>query len=77
MLCPWQRDNRETALQDLLLGKPAIDVVAQQTDQIDILHLPAAADIVGLAQAALLQYQRNRGAMVLDIEPVADIAASP
>ena len=44
-------------------------------DDVDVGTLIVAADVVDLADAALLQDQVNRMAVVLDVEPVADVLA--
>ena len=46
-----------------------------QLGNFEILHLAAAADVVHLAFAALLQYHVQSGAMIVDVDPVANIAA--
>ena len=44
-------------------------------DDVDVGALIVAADVVDLADTALLQNQVNRMAVILDVEPVADILA--
>ena len=44
-------------------------------DDLDVLALLAAADVVGLARRALAQHELDPGAVILDVEPVADLAA--
>ena len=44
-------------------------------DHLDVLALVGAADVVGLAGAALHQHGVDAAAEVLDVEPVADLAA--
>ncbi len=49
--------------------------VAQYVDYFQILALVVAADVVGLARPAFEQHLDQGAGMVLDIEPVADLAA--
>src|SRR5438132_730134 len=46
-----------------------------ELDHLDVLVLVAAADVVGLAGLPLAQHELDPGAMVLDVEPVADLPA--
>src|SRR5579863_10334492 len=52
-----------------------VEQSADRLDDVDIGALGAAADIVALADAALLGDRDQRPRVILDIEPVADIAA--
>ncbi len=49
---------------------------ADHAHHLDIAALGPAADIVGLAEAALPEHEEERPRMVLDMEPVADIGAA-
>ena len=42
---------------------------------LDVLHLVAAGDVVGLARRAVIEQEVDRLGMVLDVEPVAHVAA--
>ena len=48
---------------------------ANQLDDVDVLHFIVAADIIDLADAALLEDEVDGPAMVFDIEPIANVEA--
>ena len=50
-------------------------LLAYKLDDVDIRHLVMAADVVDLADSALVDNQVNRLAVILDIQPVADVLA--
>src|SRR5262245_20201024 len=55
----------------------AIHNLADRADDVDIAALGTAADVVGLADASLLQHLRQSLRVVVDVEPVADVEALP
>ncbi len=57
------------------IGPQLIDEVADGIDDIEIVALAVAADVVGLAEPAVLQHGANGRAMIVDKQPVADILA--
>jgi len=56
---------RETGGERLVSREAAIEFVAEQTNQIDVRHFGAAADIVGLTQPPVFQHKRDSGAVIL------------
>src|SRR5262249_38211021 len=48
---------------------------ADRTDDLEVRLLVQAADVVGLADATALEHEPDRGGVVLDEEPVADLHA--
>ena len=54
---------------------PSIQQIAKQVDGIDIGHFTAASDIIGLSPSAPFHYFPYGPAVILDIQPVPDIAA--
>ena len=59
-------------LDQRLVGAGQLD---HPLDHLDVLALVGAADVVGLAGAALHQHRVDAAAEVLDVEPVADLLA--
>lgn len=57
------------------LGALGVHGVDDGVDDVDVFHLAHAADVVGLANAALEQGEEEAAAVVLDIKPVADVGA--
>src|SRR4051812_475039 len=55
--------------------EPPINLVADHSDEFDVRHLLPAADIIGFALTPLAQNQCKCRAMILDMEPIADVAA--
>src|SRR5215207_8607185 len=55
----------------------AVEQLTDRFHDLDIWLLVQAADIVGLADAAFLQHEPDRGGVIFDIEPVADLHAVP
>ena len=60
-------------VRDQALGLAQLS--ADQLDDVDVLHLIVAADVVNLALTAFAHDQVDGLAVVLDIEPVADVEA--
>ena len=52
-----------------------IDEREDPVGELDVGHFVAAADVVDLAGAAAFDQQVERAAMVLDVQPVADVEA--
>ena len=56
--------------------RPAlVDERADRLHDMDVLALGVAADVVDLADAADLEHAADRGAMILDVQPVAHVAS--
>ena len=56
-------------------GRPQrLERVADAIDDLHVGPFVAAADIVALARAPLLEHEQNSGAMVVHVQPVADVA---
>src|SRR5580765_7796974 len=53
----------------------AVERGAERAHHIEVAALALAADVVGLADAPLLEHQADRLAMVVDVEPVAAVFA--
>ena len=58
-----------------LSGTHLVEQAADRADDVDVLALAVAADVVGLARLARAQDQRQRLGMVLDMQPVAHVLA--
>src|SRR5207245_2948069 len=69
------RTRRKARGELCIRDKGAIDQFADQADDIAVVLLVAAADIVGFSDAAALDHVDQRAAMVGDVKPVADIGA--
>src|SRR5262252_5279792 len=50
---------------------------ADAVDDLEVRSLVAAADIVLFADAPLLQHEQQTRAVIVDVQPVADVAAGP
>lgn len=58
------------------LGWPTdVEQGAELVDEIEIAHLGAAADAVGLARFAPFEDDAQRAGVIVDMQPVADVAA--
>src|SRR6185436_14253101 len=52
-----------------------LDRIAHAVDHLEVGPLVAAADVVFLTSPSLGQHQQHAGAVILDVQPVADVAA--
>ena len=59
----------------LRIAKDTVDCLDHHLDQVDVLPLVEAADVVGLGNLAFMEDQVYRAGMVFHIKPVADILA--
>ena len=59
----------------LAAPEQTVDGVDYHADDVDVLPLVEAADVVGLGHLALVEYEVNRTGVVFDEEPVANVLA--
>jgi hypothetical protein len=57
------------------VGTKLVENGADGVDDIDVVALAAASDVIGLAAPAVVQHAAEGRAMVLDVEPVANVLA--
>ena len=60
----------------LAAAQQAVRRADEHPDQVDVLPLVEAADVVGLGHAAVVEDPVDRPGVVLDVEPVADVLAA-
>src|SRR5215471_18901033 len=58
-------------------GPQAIERVADGVDDLEVRSLVAAADIVLFADASPLEHEQQAGTVIVDVQPVTDVAAVP
>ena len=68
-------DETDQPLVRCRLGPALIEQTADQPHDVEVLPLVAATDVVGLAQAPAPDHAFDAAAVVLDVQPVADVAA--
>ena len=65
----------EVEVLSLAAPEQTVDGVDYHADDVDVLPLVEAADVVGLGHLALVEYEVNRTGVVFDEEPVANVLA--
>src|SRR5471032_690868 len=72
---PWTIGHKgdQPMIGAAVRGCELVEKSAYRFDHVEIRSLVATADVVGLANSAVFEHQRQRPCMVFDIEPIADI----
>ena len=64
-------------IRAIRVGTQFVENIADRLHDLDVALLVTSADIVGLADNAIARHEHQGRGMVFDIEPVADVFASP
>src|SRR5689334_18274473 len=70
-----RRTRRKSRGKRGVAAEGAVDGVADHAYDVAVVALVAAADIVGLADAAALDHGHQRVAVIRDVQPIPDVRA--
>ena len=77
MARPVGDESHELSVIDRGAGLEPVECIADRMDHVDIAPLGMAADVVGLADPATLQHQRERTGVIINVQPIAHVLPRP